>query len=87
LEVGSPAAEVQVEFRRCRLEVEGQQARGRSWARGGAPAVVGRGWEAVAWPVRGGAEARRGRAAWRRRLVLVAALGVEGEGALGVRGV
>ena len=36
----------------------GQQARGGSWARGGAPAVVGRGWEAVAWPVRGGA--RRG---------------------------
>jgi len=58
---------VLVEIRRVQAGGRGQQARGRSWARGGAPAVVGRGWEAVAWPVRGGAGARWSRAAWRRR--------------------
>ena len=75
LEVGSPAAEVQVEIRALQAGGRGQQARGRSWARGGPPAVVGRGWEAVAWPVRGGAEARRGKAARRQRLGLEVGVG------------
>ena len=66
---------VLVEIRRVQAGGRGQQARGRSWARGGAPAVVGQGWEAVAWPVRGGAEARRGKAAQRRRLGLEAGAG------------
>ena len=36
------------------LEDSGQACTGRSWARGRAPAGVGRGWEAVAWLIRGG---------------------------------
>jgi hypothetical protein len=59
---------------------------GGSWARGGAPAGVVRGWEAVAWLVRGGAEAWRGRAARMRRLGLVAALRGEMVGAEVPRG-
>ena len=66
---------VLVEIRRVQAGGRGQQARGRSWARGGVPAVVGRGWEAVAWPVCGGAEARRGKAARRQRLGLEAGAG------------
>jgi len=46
-------------IRRVQAGGRGQQARGKSWARGGAPEVVGRGRETVAWPVRGGAEVRR----------------------------
>ena len=46
-------------IRRVQAVGRGQQARGESCARGGAPDVVGRVRETVAWPVRGGAEVRR----------------------------
>ena len=66
---------VLVKIRRVQAGGRGQQARGRSWARGGAPEVVGRGRETVAWPVRDGAEesARRSNSVAAARVVGVAA--------------
>ena len=56
-----------------------------SWFHEGGPAAASGGWEAVAWPVRGGAGERQGRAAWRRRLGLEAAL-ARGMGSWGSAG-
>jgi len=71
-------------IRRVQAGGRGQQTRGRSWARGGAPEVVGRGREAVAWPVHGGAE----ESAWRSNSVAAArvvGVAAKKDGVQGVR--
>jgi hypothetical protein len=62
-------------IRRVQAGGRGQQARARSCVRGGGPEVVGRGREAVAWPVRSGAEesVRRSNSVAAARVVGVAA--------------
>ena len=79
----SPAVMVRTQFRRCKGLDRGRGARGGSLGRGESTGGHGVAGAAAERCGRGGAVRRHGGAVLERRLGLVAALGVEGEGSGG----